>query len=120
MKDQISWCVELTIRPGQLENFRVLTGEMVEATRREFGVLSYQRFVSEDSKTVHVYERYEDSAAALAHLRMFAKAFAERYPDMVERKHFTVFGYPSDELKAALDGFGAIYLKPLGDFAYWA
>jgi hypothetical protein len=39
---------------------------------------------------------------------------------MVERKHFTVFGYPSDELQAALDGFGTIYLKPFGDFAYWA
>jgi quinol monooxygenase YgiN len=120
MNRQISWHVELAIKPGQLESFRVLTGEMVDSTRREPGVLGYQRFVSEDGKTVHAYERYEDSAAALVHLRTFAKAFADRFQDMVERNRFTVFGHPTDELKAALDGFGAIYLKPYGDFAYWA
>jgi quinol monooxygenase YgiN len=120
MNGQISWCVELTIKPGQLEKFRALTGEMVISTRHELGVLSYQRFISEDNMTVYVYERYQDSAAALAHLRRFTKAFAERFQHMVERQRFTVFGYPTDELKAALDGFGAIYLKPFGDFAYWA
>jgi quinol monooxygenase YgiN len=117
---QISWRVELFIKPGQLESFRALTGEMVESARRELGVLSYQRFVSADGKTVHVYERYADSAAALTHLRVFAKKFAEPFQDMVERKCFVVFGHPTAELKAALDGYGAIYLKPFGDFAYWA
>jgi quinol monooxygenase YgiN len=35
MSDQISWWVELAVKPGQLENFRALTAEMVEFTRRE-------------------------------------------------------------------------------------
>jgi len=117
MQDQISWYVELSIKPSQFENFRALTGEMVESTRREPGVLSYQRFVSDDGKTVHAYERYADSTAALAHLRIFAKLFAERFQGMVDRKCFCVFGHPSPELKAVLDGFGATYLKPFGDFA---
>ena len=30
-----------------------------------------------------------------------------------------VYGKPSDELKALLDGFGATYLRPFGDFTYW-
>ena len=38
----ISWHVELAVKPGQLVNFRELTGEMVESTRAEPGVLSYQ------------------------------------------------------------------------------
>jgi quinol monooxygenase YgiN len=97
-----------------------LTGEMVAVTRREPGVLSYQRFVSEDGKIIHVYERYADSAAAIAHLEAFAKRFASRFSALVERKAFTVFGYPSAELKAALDRFNATYLKPFGDFDYWA
>ena len=35
---------------------------------------------------------------------------------MAERKAFTVFGHPSVELKAMLDRFNAMYLKPFGDF----
>ena len=34
---------------------------------------------------------------------------------MVQRKTFTVFGNPSAELKAVLDKFNAMYLKPFGD-----
>jgi quinol monooxygenase YgiN len=119
MDGKISWHVELSIKPGQVENFRVLTGEMVDSAQHEIGVLSYQRFVSEDGMSVHIYERYEDSAAALAHLRVFAETFAERFRGMADRQIFSVFGYPTIELKAALDGFGAIYLTPFGDFAYW-
>jgi quinol monooxygenase YgiN len=120
MAGEISWHVELRVKPGQLSNFRRLTGEMVAMTRREPGVLSYQRFVSEDGTIVHIYERYADSAAAAVHLDEFAKRFAGRFMAMVERKSFTVFGYPSGKLKAVLDGFNAMYLKPFGDFDYWA
>jgi quinol monooxygenase YgiN len=120
MSGQICWHVEVVIKPGRFESFRTLTGEMVESARRELGILSYQRFVSEDGNTVHIYERYADSAAALTHLGIFAKDFAEPFQDMVERKCFFVFGYPTAELKEALDRYGAIYFKPFGDFAYWA
>ena len=120
MGDQISWWVELAVKSGQLDNFEALTGEMVETARRERGVLSYQRFVSEDRKCVLLYERYADSAAALAHLRQFERNFAKRFLEMVDRTRFTVLGNPGDELRAVLDRFGARYLKPFGDFAYWA
>ena len=120
MGDQISWHVELAVKPGQIENFRALTSEMVESTRDEPGVLNYERFVSDDGKFVHVYECYADSAAAVAHLRKFGKNFGERFLAMVDRTQFTVFGNPSDELRGLLDGFGVRYLRPFGDFAYWA
>jgi quinol monooxygenase YgiN len=93
---------------------------MLAVTRREPGVLSYQRFVSEDGAAVHLYERYSDSNAAVAHLEAFAKRFAGRFSAMVERRTFTVFGDPSAELKAVLDKFNAMYLKPFGDLEYWA
>jgi len=120
MGTEISWHVKLRIKAGQLGNFRALTGEMVAAAHREPGVLSYQRFITEDDTVVHVYERYRDSAAAAAHLEAFAKRFADRFSAMVERKTFMVFGHPSAELKAVLDRFNAMYLKPFGDFDYWA
>jgi quinol monooxygenase YgiN len=119
MSVDISWCVVLAIKPGQLDNFMKLTEEMVAFTRNERGVLSYQRFVSDDSKIVHAHERYVDSGAALMHLQSFGEKFAERFLSMVDRMRFTVYGTPGAELKELLDGFGAIYLSPFGDFEYW-
>ena len=120
MDAEISWHVELEIKPSQLERFRTLTGEMVDSTRREPGVLTYQRFIGGDGRTVHVFERYANSAAALAHLQIFAREFTERFQKLVVRKSFVVLGNPTAELTAALDGYGAAYAKPFGDFAYWA
>ena len=118
MGDQVAWLVELAVKPGQLANFRALTGEMARSSRREPGVLIYERFVSEDGKFVHAYERYTDSAAAVAHLRTFEKKFAERFLAVVDRRRFTVFGIPTDALREILDRFGATYLRPFGDFAH--
>ena len=117
MSGEIAWQVELAVKPGELANLRALTGEMVQATRAEPGALIYERFVSEDGKMVCVYERYVDSAAAVAHLLAFASAFGERFSKTVERKRFMVFGTPSDELRAMLDRFGATYLGPFGGFS---
>jgi quinol monooxygenase YgiN len=105
MKNEISWHVELRIKPGQLDNFRLLSDEMVAFTRQEPGALSYQRFICADDATIHVYERYINSAAALSHLQGFSQTFSERFSGMVERTRFVVFGHPNAELKAVLDGF---------------
>jgi quinol monooxygenase YgiN len=116
---QVSWCVELAVKPGQLSDLESMTGEMVASTRDEVGVLAYQRFVSNDQQSVIVYERYTDSESAVAHLQKFSEIFAERYASMVNRKNFMVFGNPSDELRALLDSYGATYFHAFGPFAYW-
>lgn len=119
MTEEVSWHVELSVRTGRLNDFRELTGDMVEATRQEHGVLSYQRYVIANGTLVHLYERYENSAAALAHLRNFAARFGSRFSTMVERRRFIVFGRPSDELRRRLDEYGPTYCVPFGDFSYW-
>ena len=93
---------------------------MVEATRQENGVLSYERFVTDDGRSVHVHERYKDSQAAVHHLREFKRRFGEKFSTMVDRAQFVVYGSPTAELKALLDDFQPIYLKPFGDLDYWA
>jgi quinol monooxygenase YgiN len=117
MRTEVSWHVELAVKPGQFENFQALTNEMIESTRDELGVLNYERFVSDDGKFIHVYERYTDSAAAVTHLQKFRKSFSERFVTMVVRNKFTVFGSPSSELRALLDEIGVTYLRPFGDVA---
>ena len=114
---QVSWYVELAIRPGCLEAFAKLTEEMVAATRAENGVLSYQRFISDNGQTIYAHERYESSKAA-DHLRKFAAVIGARYAGMVERKRFVVFGNPSDDLKALSYIYQVTYHRPFGPFAY--
>jgi quinol monooxygenase YgiN len=116
MSQHVSWQVELAVKPGQLESFRVLTTEMVESTKSERGVLAYERYVSDDAKSIVVYERYSDSAAAIGHLQAFATKYGARFTSMVERKRFTVFGNPSDELRTILDKFRPTYLRPFAGF----
>jgi len=116
---QISWWVELIVRPGCLDEFERLTGEMVASTRAESGVLAYQRFISEDRQAVYVHERYENCDAAVAHLVKFAATFGERYGRLVTRKRFVVFGDPNDALRALLNRYEATYHRPFGPFRYW-
>jgi quinol monooxygenase YgiN len=116
---QISWWVELIVRPGCLDVFEALTGEMVASTRAESGVLAYQRFISEDRQIVYVHECYENSDAAAAHLVKFAATFGERYGRLVTRNRFVVFGDPNEALRTLLDRYGATYHRPFGAFRYW-
>jgi transporter family-2 protein len=93
---KVSWWVELAVKPGQLANLEKLTGQMVESTRNETGVLAYQRFVSDDRQIVHVYERYENSAAAITHLEKFARLSAS-----ATRAWWTGDGSRCSEIRAA-------------------
>jgi len=108
---------ELVVKPGQLDNFRAPTAEMVESTRSEPDVLVYERFISDDGKDVHVYERYTDSESAVAHLHAFGEKFGRRFVGMIDRRLLTVYGTPSGELKRMLDAFGATYLRHFGGFS---
>ncbi len=120
MSTEVSWRVELAISEGRLDEFLALTVEMVEFAKTESGVLSYQRFVSQDGQTVHVYERYADSHAALTHLQNFAERFAPRFSSMASRRQFDVYGAPSEELKSVLVGFGATrFFGSFGNLNYW-
>jgi quinol monooxygenase YgiN len=117
MGDQVSWLLEVAVKPGQLEDFRALMHEMVESTQGAPGALSYEWFVSDDGGAVHLYERYADSAAVLTHLGAFGEKFAGRFLAAVDPTRFTVYGAPSAEAREALGGFGPTYLGPFGGFA---
>ena len=116
MSDQISWQVELQLKRELREPFEVLTKQMVDVAQTEAGTVIYERFIGDDGETIWLYERYVNCAAAVAHLRMFAKQFGERFNRMVTRKRFTVLGSPSDELRGVLEEFDPEYLTRLAGF----
>ncbi len=110
MGNEISWQVDLAVKSGELDNYRALTREMVEFTKGEPGTLIYEYFISKDGRFIYVYERYADTAAAVAHLLDAGKRFGSRSVQLVEIRRFLVFGMPSAELRAILDRLDATYL----------
>lgn len=117
MSAVVSWNLQLAVRDGQSASLEHLMKEMVEATRSEPGSEAYEWFLSEDGSTCHIYERYADSAAVMTHLATFGARFAERFLGCLDVTAFHVYGNASDEARAVLDGFGAVYLAPFGGFA---
>ena len=117
MSSTVSWNLQLAVQPGMLDDARALMNEMVEATRGESGTTGYEWFLSADGSHCHINERYADSEAALVHLGNFGQNFAERFLQCFAPTALTVYGEPSEEARAALDGFGAAYLGTFGGFS---
>lgn len=116
MSTTVSWNLQMSVRDGCLNDARNLMTEMVAATEQEPGTHGYEWFLSEDGKTCHTNERFADSAAVMVHLGNFGSKFAERFLACFEPTSISVYGDPSAEARAALDGFGATYLGWLGGF----
>jgi quinol monooxygenase YgiN len=116
MSTNISWVLRVSIREGRLADFKSLMHEMVDSTQTESGALRYEWFLSANKNTCHLYERYADSDAVMAHLGNFGSKFAERFLAAVEPTSLSVYGEPSDAVRATLDGFGAEYLGSFGGF----
>ena len=117
MSDQVYWILEVAIKPGQMGAFRDLMGEMVEATHaNEPDTLNYEWTLSADESVCHIYERYRNSAAVMAHLGWFGANVAERFLAAVEPKKLTVYGAPDETAVKALNGLGAVYMAPFGGF----
>lgn len=117
MSTQVHWVLELDIKDGQLANFKTLMAEMVEATKaNEPGTTHYEWFVNDEETSCHIYERYVDSAAVMVHLGTFGEKFAERFLAALAPVRLVVYGNPSDEVRAALAGLGALHMTQVGGF----
>ena len=118
MSDAVSWVLELAVKDGQLDAFKALAQEMSEATQAdEPGATHYEWFIDEDGKTIHIFERYVDSAATMIHLGNFGAKFAERFLGSVDPQRLMVYGDPSAEVRGALAGFGAAHMTQFAGFS---
>ncbi len=118
MSDAVSWVLELNVKDGQLDAFKALAREMSEATEAdEPGTSHYEWFTDAGGKSVHIYERYSDSAATMVHLGTFGAKFAERFLACADPARLTVYGDPSAEVRGALAGLGAAHMTQFDGFA---
>lgn len=107
----------MSVREGRLNDARNLMSEMVAATREEPGTQCYEWFLSADGKHCHTNERFADSGAVMDHLGNFGSRFADRFLACLEPTSLSVYGDPSADARAALNGFGAAYLGWFGGFS---
>jgi len=67
MSSPLSWVIQISIKPGQRDTFTQLMHEMVADTKNnQPGTHTYEWFIGDDGATVHIYERYADSDAAIS------------------------------------------------------
>ena len=115
MSTEISWVFEAAVKPDALGDFRALADEISADNRTtEPGQLSFEWFT--DGNDVHIYERYQDSAVGVFHVQRFVENFASRFLGMCTPTRMSVYGDPSDELRAGLAGFNPRYLDALAGY----
>jgi len=114
-ENEVAWLFELEVKPENRQALEALVPEMVEETKKtEPGSRAYQIFSRENS--ISVYERYDDSDAALVHMKNFGEKFAARFMALVTPVSFTLLGSPSPELLEVVGPIGAIVHTPLGGY----
>jgi quinol monooxygenase YgiN len=117
MSENVYWVFELAVNPGRFEDLKALAAEMTDATQRnDPGTLNYEWAISDDLQVCHIYERFQDSAAAVTHLRSFGANFAARFTEVLKPTRLVVYGAPSGQLKDALAGLNPIYMSAFGGF----
>jgi len=116
MSTEISWLLVVAIQPGQLDDFRSVARDLIASTQNEPGTLAYEWNLSEDHSVCHIYERYRDSAAIVAHVQNFGK-FAERFIAACRPVRFDVYGTVSAEAKDLIKDLGPAYYSQLGGFS---
>jgi quinol monooxygenase YgiN len=117
MNAKISWVLEVEIIPGQLENFRVLAGELIASTHAEPDTLVYEWHLNDAGTLCHIYESYRDGAALVAHVLGFGR-FADRFLQACRPVRFSVYGTPDEDVKAILADFQPVYYSSfLGGFS---
>jgi autoinducer 2-degrading protein len=94
-----------------------LFAQIVAATAQEPGTLAYQYAASEDRNTVHIFERYRDSAAFVRYVEQTFGGFAERFLSFVSVRSLVVYGEPDAAARKALYSFNATYMNLFDGFS---
>lgn len=114
MSDVLTWILETTLQDDQRPALQALMHEMTEATRaNEPGCLLYDWFVTPEGDACHILESYADEAALMQHVATFNASYARRLFALVKPRRMTVFGTPSDTVRAALAPLRPVYLSRL-------
>lgn len=115
MQCEIYTIYHLTIDPVHYEEFKALATEIVQGSRQEPDTLTYEWLVNGDHTQAHILERYR-MAGLLPHVEQTFAPHAEKFLSLATIDKLFVYGDPTPDIRAKLDGFGAIYLSRFEGF----
>ena len=95
-----------SISASDLQEFKQVASELVTLAGEEPGTLGYDWFYNADETQCIVRETFADSDAVLAHIANAAGRGA-RLAELAGGLRLEVLGSPSEDLRAALVGWGA-------------
>lgn len=116
MREDIYWVVTCAVKPGKFEAFKSVVKGLVDATREESGSLAYDYSVNADETVVQIFEHWSSSAAIVSHVTTVFAPFTDSFVDCVDITGFVTYGFPNDDARAILDGFGSTYMTPFEGF----
>lgn len=115
MFDNLGWIVEAQIAEGKHDDFRMVVGEIVRATRAEGGTLNYQYYVADDG-AVLVYERFANVQSAHTHITNWNK-YADRWLEAAPATRMVYLGDVPQEIQDRHAAIGPKVYKPFEGFA---
>jgi quinol monooxygenase YgiN len=115
MKGELYSIYHMTIKPEDFAEFKALIAVIVEAASHEPDTLTYEYVVNADHTAIHILERYR-MAGVLPHVEETFAPYAEKFLSLARIDKLLVYGDPTPEIRAKLDGFGAIYFAQFNGF----
>ena len=99
--NNISFIINLKVNDNASEELDEFIGEITEnVIKTESFCIEYAYYVSDDRKTVTLYEKYIDSKSGVIHGQNFMSGpFFDRFFNLFTIEEFIVVGLASDEFK---------------------
>ena len=95
----------LKVRPGRLVGFKEQVAELLRiAQEQDTGTLRYDWFLSRDGTECEVHEVYESSESMVEHAGHINEARNKLCAEFAEGHEVKVFGEPSPEFFAMVEG----------------
>ena len=115
MTENIYWILKAKIGDGNLDELKKLAKECCEITKTEPGVMAYEWSIAQDREMLHIYERYMDSEAAMAHMANLS-AQLPQLMGLVSVTEIECYGKASGDFREAAKDFPMVYMETFCGF----
>jgi quinol monooxygenase YgiN len=96
---QLEVSARMTVRAGQLENFRRQVAECIRQTKeKDTKSLRYDWFLSNDETECEIREMYVSSDGLIEHREHIGEALDKLFSEFADDHTVTVYGDPSPKL----------------------
>ena len=104
------------VLPGQIDNFKQVATKVIAAVAQEPGTLMYEWSLRPDQKTFEAVELYQNSDAAVAHVKHVVSEFGKDLGQVQKGLQLVVYGSPNAQVKQVLEPFNPVYTTPIEGF----